>query len=157
MCTWYRSQGRYLNHITEWVAQQLQVGTSSWKKKSTNSMTWLWYKWFGDTYNSPLQIISHMARTCPCQQTARKIPATAKRANIFLQASGPAFCQRSMHVLTHCASLSISVMLSHGISSESRSASGRSSTVAGTGVALGTGRVDDSVGVVFFSTAYYIR
>ena len=46
-------------------------------------MTWLWYKWFGDTYNSPLQIISHMTRTCPCRQTARNILATAKRANIF--------------------------------------------------------------------------
>lgn len=43
------------------------------------------------TYNSPLRIISHIATTCPCRQTARKMPETENCANIFFLASGPAF------------------------------------------------------------------
>jgi hypothetical protein len=77
-----------------------------------------------------------MTSTCPCLHTARKTPETAKSANIFLRASGPAFRQRSTHVLTHCASSSISVKLSHAISSGSTSASG-SVSIIGT-VASGT-------------------
>ena len=82
-----------------------------------------------DTYSSPLRIISQIASTCPCLQTARKMPATAKSANIFFLASGPAFRQHSTHVLTHCASSSISVTFSHATFSPSRSASGSVSMI----------------------------
>src|SRR6266699_3839752 len=58
---------------------------------------------------------------CYITKSNRKTPATAKRANIFLRASGPAFHQRSTHVLTHCASSSISLTLSHATSSPSMS------------------------------------
>ena len=89
-----------------------------------------------DTHNSPLRIMSQITRTWPCLQTARKIPATAKRANIFLRASGPAFRQRSTQVLTHCVSSLVSVRLSHATSSTSKSVSGSvSSGVSGTGSA----------------------
>ena len=98
-----------------------------------------------DTYSSPLRIISQMTRTCPCLHTARKTPATANRENIFLRASGPAFRQHSTHILTHCASSSISVTLSHTISSLSRSASGSVSELVASGSgSAGTGLMDVS-------------
>jgi len=72
-----------------------------------------------NTHNSPLRIISQTTRTCPCLQTARKIPAIANRANIFLRASGPVFHQRSTQVFTHCARSSISATFNQAISPSS--------------------------------------
>ena len=73
------------------------------------------------TYNSPLRIMSHMTRTCPWRQTAKKIPAIANRANIFFRASGPAFFHRSTQVFRHLAKSSCSKTFSHATSSELRS------------------------------------
>jgi hypothetical protein len=94
-----------------------------------------------------------MTRTWPCLHTARKTPATANRENIFLRASGPAFRQRSTHVLTHWASSSISVILSQATSSLSRSASGNVSELvlvasrSGSAESAGTGLKDVTGGM----------
>ena len=72
-------------------------------------------------HNSPLQIMSHMTRTCPWQQTAKNIPAIANRAYIFFWASGPAFFHRSTQPFRHLAKLSCSMIFSHAVSLELRS------------------------------------
>ena len=82
--------------------------------------------------------------------------ATAKSANIFLRASGPALRQCSTHMLTHGASSLISVMLSHTKSSPVRSALG---SVSITGpVASGTGGIGPmGVGVGSISRYIHVR